>query len=1189
MEHGQTQFKNYLLGNLSEDEIAETEMQILADQEFAENMEIVETDLIEEYLDGELSANDQKSFEENYLNCEPRLKKVEFLKSVKKFAESQSPAKEPMPSFFETLKTKFNLRPLTLAFGTIALICAVGFTSYFVWKNSAGKPEVLISLNKVYKNERPLDSRISDFDYAPKVEGTRGANDKTNDDLDLVELSARTAVKQNPTVENLHALGQVYLTKKDFDKAIEQFEKAIKQNPNTAKLHNDLGVALLEKGKLAKSKCVEKTKLKQDCEDEKEPYLLSLAKANEEFAKAIELDKNSLEANFNQALCIQELNLPNQAKEAWENYLKLDSTSKWADEARKNLETVESNKPVSKTKDEILRDFLAAKDADDDEKAWEVLSRNREMITGKLIPQQLTFLFVDSKVKGDETTAKIALDALVYASKLEEKKSGDLFWRDLANYYQNVSDNKVQELKIAQDSFRKGNDICLKGKYENAFYEFESSRKMFLRSKNIFEPKLLDTMTTYCKIRLGKLKESNDELFMLATFCKRNNYKWLSSQSLLWLGINAKSIKHFSKAIEYFKEVSLLAAETSDLLGQEQILETISGAYFLLGQYNKSLNFTQRNLILGTSLDSSLRQKWRDYYSAGKLFYEMKFFNAAIFYEQEALFVAKEYLNEKTFDYTNYVDLGLMYGKIGNFDKAFELIEAAQKLSETFTDEKYKNLCFAYTNLKLGHLRRQTKNYRQASENYQIAVNYYDNNEFQSNGYEAHKGLLLNYLEENNDEAFQKELPNVISIFNEYRVKIKEEQNRNTFFENEQDVYDIAAEYEFEKGNFANAFDYSEDSRSRSLLDLMNSDNGSLTGKKQRKNLSEPFKLAQIQAGMPENTQLLEYTVLQDKVLIYSITKNSLNAVKSDIFADNLKEKVSTYRELISKNTEANEYLDLSKELYQLLITPIKDKLDTNKEIFIIPDKSLNQVSFAALFSDKYLIEEFKISYAASANVFLLCSIKAKDFDGKTNEILLGVGNPSFNQSDYQYKLERLPFAKVEVEEIAKLYQSKPLTENDATKNKIKEGLKTADILQFSGHYLVDERSPVLSSFVLAGSKESNLANYEIISEKLPHIRLIVLSACNTGVETYYKGEGMIGASRTFLATGVPLVIASQWKVDSEATKELMVRLHQIRKQEKFPTAEALRQSQIEMLRSEKYKQPYYWAAFASIGGYAQF
>jgi CHAT domain-containing protein len=81
----------------------------------------------------------------------------------------------------------------------------------------------------------------------------------------------------------------------------------------------------------------------------------------------------------------------------------------------------------------------------------------------------------------------------------------------------------------------------------------------------------------------------------------------------------------------------------------------------------------------------------------------------------------------------------------------------------------------------------------------------------------------------------------------------------------------------------------------------------------------------------------------------------------------------------------------------------------------------------------------------------------------------------------------------------------------------------------------------------------------------------------------------MVGVARTFLATGVPLVIASQWSVDSEASGKLMVNFHRFRKTDHLSTAEALRHAQLEMLRDEKYRQPYYWAAFSAIGGYMEF
>ena len=89
--------------------------------------------------------------------------------------------------------------------------------------------------------------------------------------------------------------------------------------------------------------------------------------------------------------------------------------------------------------------------------------------------------------------------------------------------------------------------------------------------------------------------------------------------------------------------------------------------------------------------------------------------------------------------------------------------------------------------------------------------------------------------------------------------------------------------------------------------------------------------------------------------------------------------------------------------------------------------------------------------------------------------------------------------------------------------------------------------------------------------------------------KSFIAGEGAIGASRTFLAMGVPLVIASQWKVDSYATAELMIRFHYYRKIKKLLTVEALRHSQLDLLQNGEFQHPSFWAAFTAYGGYSKF
>jgi CHAT domain-containing protein len=79
--------------------------------------------------------------------------------------------------------------------------------------------------------------------------------------------------------------------------------------------------------------------------------------------------------------------------------------------------------------------------------------------------------------------------------------------------------------------------------------------------------------------------------------------------------------------------------------------------------------------------------------------------------------------------------------------------------------------------------------------------------------------------------------------------------------------------------------------------------------------------------------------------------------------------------------------------------------------------------------------------------------------------------------------------------------------------------------------------------------------------------------------------------ARPFLSAGVPLVVASLWPVESNATTQLMIDFHRLRTEQRLPIAKALQKAQLEMLQDSdrRLHNPYYWAPFVLIGGYAGF
>jgi CHAT domain-containing protein len=342
----------------------------------------------------------------------------------------------------------------------------------------------------------------------------------------------------------------------------------------------------------------------------------------------------------------------------------------------------------------------------------------------------------------------------------------------------------------------------------------------------------------------------------------------------------------------------------------------------------------------------------------------------------------------------------------------------------------------------------------------------------------------------------------------------------------------------------------------------------------------------------------VQYAVLKDRLLIWVVSRTQFEVREQPVPAAELNARVLDYVALLARHDEAQagEVKRRAESLYELLFAPIAPLLDGASEVCIVPDKSLFHLPFAALVvpaTGRYLIQDLTLLFAPSANVLVHCTHEAQQrMEVAHVETILSVGNPAFDRAAYP-QLPNLPAAEVEAKEVARDYGGAPaLTGAQAQKAAFTKLLARADIIHFAGHYVADERAPMRSRLLLAkgAAGDDALTAAEVLGKQLPQARLVVLSACQTEFERDDKGEGMIGIARTFLAAGAPLVIASQWPVDSDATAELMIRFHRLRK-EGMSTTAALQRAQQKMLTGtdERHRAPYYWAAFLPVGGHADY
>jgi CHAT domain-containing protein len=166
---------------------------------------------------------------------------------------------------------------------------------------------------------------------------------------------------------------------------------------------------------------------------------------------------------------------------------------------------------------------------------------------------------------------------------------------------------------------------------------------------------------------------------------------------------------------------------------------------------------------------------------------------------------------------------------------------------------------------------------------------------------------------------------------------------------------------------------------------------------------------------------------------------------------------------------------------------------------------------------------------------------------------------------------------------IANKYRTDFQSGDQASEHAFKQNAPAKSLLHFATHGISFDALPLESFVALAPGhgEDGQLSAAEILEMKFA-ADLAVLSGCETGLGKI-SGDGVEGLARSFMASGVPSLLVSLWSVDDEPTRVLMLAFYD-HLQRGMDKAEALRQAQLKIMRTPKWKSPKYWAAFVLYG-----
>lgn len=316
---------------------------------------------------------------------------------------------------------------------------------------------------------------------------------------------------------------------------------------------------------------------------------------------------------------------------------------------------------------------------------------------------------------------------------------------------------------------------------------------------------------------------------------------------------------------------------------------------------------------------------------------------------------------------------------------------------------------------------------------------------------------------------------------------------------------------------------------------------------------------------------------------------------------DEVNEKVGNYRNqvlglrsptrasrVVLADNQAGQDPAALSELNRLIWEPVEKVLPpSTNSLLLSPDGELNFVSFATLLDSeqRFLTEKYSLSYLSSGRDLVM---RVEPSEGKDVRLF---GNPDYGEHKAGVEgvfLSPLPGTEKECRTLQGVFQEQQpvmVLGPEALESAVRD-LVSPGVLHIATHGLflseaLGPRNPMsrsglaftgaqvtLDDWVVGAAsdpeKDGFLTAEEVGQMELAETRLVVLSACDTGLGASENGEGVLGLRRGFVKSGAQNLLFTLWPIDDEETARFMVDFYRL--QENQTPREALNQTQKEWL-----------------------
>lgn len=437
----------------------------------------------------------------------------------------------------------------------------------------------------------------------------------------------------------------------------------------------------------------------------------------------------------------------------------------------------------------------------------------------------------------------------------------------------------------------------------------------------------------------------------------------------------------------------------------------------------------------------------------------------------------------------------------------------------------------------------------------------------------AQEGVARSQLALGDRAAAIRAYDAALALSDQVRARFRSEEFKTGLFGDMQQIFERAIQLKMEAGDASGAFELSERSRARALLDIVREragQPGTLIGAGAR-------ELGAIRSALKPDEVLVEYHSLDDRLLAWTLRTDGLKGRTLALPRDKLAAQVDEFRQSILERKPAA--LDHAAALHKALIEPLG--LAAGERLLIVPHGPLHYLPFQALRSSgAYLIETNPVAVAPSATLAVQLRQRREETQGR----LIAFGNPEIEPD------LALPGSQREVENLAKLFKNRQVyLLREASKPRFHESATNAPILHVAAHAEVDSIDPLHSRILLAKVSEDShfLEAREVYDMDFSRVSLVTLSACESGLGKIARGDEILGFTRSFLSAGASSLIVSLWPVADDSTELLMTTLYgELTKGADLQ--QAMQKAQVTVLKRREFAHPFFWAPFNVMGDWRQ-